>query len=152
MFSTNILLSGLRLDVDGTFFIQLLVLTVLFFVLKTLVFQPFLQSMDIREEKTVKARERAAAIDARSADLTAEMNEALAKAREEAQAARKELRLEGLEARESETKDARAQADATLREAQAALEGEVAEAQKQAASQVDVLARTLASKALGRSL
>ena len=152
MLSTDILLGGLRLDVDGTFFIQLALLTALFFILNALVFQPFLQSLEIRDEKTSKTRERAQQLEERAAELTSRLEESMSSAREAAQAARRSLRVEGLQERDTEVGAARAAQDDQLQSARKELESQLKNARGEAQAQVETLARSLASKALGRSV
>ena len=152
MLSTDILLSGLRLDVDGTFFIQLALLTALFFILNALVFQPFLQSLEIRDEKTSKTRARAQQLEERADELTSRLEESMSNAREAAQAARRTLRVEGLQERDAEVGMARTAQDEQLQRAQRELETQLESARGEAQSQVETLARSLASKALGRSV
>ena len=65
-----------------------------FFILRSLVFHPFLEDADLRESKTVKMRETAEELEARANELKEKHRSAIEAATQEAQEARRELRVE----------------------------------------------------------
>ena len=54
-----ILMAGVNLDFDLTFIIQLAVILTLMFVLKTFVFDTYLETIDQRDKKTGQTRDAA---------------------------------------------------------------------------------------------
>jgi F0F1-type ATP synthase membrane subunit b/b' len=150
--SSEVFYAGTRLDIDGTALIILGLLLFLFFVLNAKVFKPFLADVDLREEKTSQARETAAALQEKAEVIYAQHQEAIAQARADAQVARRTLRVEGLEAKEGAVGEASKAATAHYEEASARLEEQFGSARSKALSQVDALAKQIASKVLGRGV
>ena len=149
--STEILHSsaGIRLDFDGTTLVILAVFVVLHFVLKRLVFTPFLEDVDAREGRTTEVRQTCADMELKASELQARYEELSAEALSHAQEARRELRVDGLEQKEGAVDAARKQASARFEEGSSKLNAQFESARKEALSQVDALAREIKTKVLG---
>ena len=149
--STEILHSSasIRLDFDGTTLIILALFVVLHFVLKKLVFTPFLEDVDAREGRTTEVRQTCADMELKASELQARYEELSAEALSQAQEARRELRVDGLEQKESAVDSARKQANAHFDEGSSKLNAQFESARKEALSQVDALAREIKTKVLG---
>jgi len=149
--STEILHSsaGIRLDFDGTTLVILAVFVVLHFVLKKLVFTPFLEDVDAREGRTTEVRQTCADMELKASELQARYEELSAEALAQAQEARRVLRVDGLEQKESAVDAARKQANARFDEGSNKLNAQFESARKEALSQVDALAREIKTKVLG---
>ena len=86
---TNIrLMAGVNLDFDLTFIIQLAFVLILMFVLKRLVFNPYLEALDSRESKTTVTRASADEIRQTANERIAAHEDALASARARAMTAK----------------------------------------------------------------
>lgn len=150
---TDIVYAGaVRIDLDSTSLIVLVLFAILFLTLRKLVFHPFLEDVDRRDERTVKMRENAADLDARAQKLQEEHRLALETATLKAQEARRELRVAGLHQKEAQVGAAQESAQATYQEQLNTLRGTFEGARTEALSQADDLARSIASKVLGRNL
>lgn len=123
----------------------------LFVILERLFFRPVLAVLKQRGEATVgtlaRAREMAAAAEAKLRDYEA----AFQAARQEIYRQREAARRATLSEREGILQKAREQAEAMLREAQASLAGEVAGARTQLHNASRALAEEITATILGRS-
>jgi F-type H+-transporting ATPase subunit b len=137
---------------DSTSLIVLALFTLLFVMLRKLVFQPFLEDVDQRDERTVKMRESARELEERASSLRQDHLNALNDATQAAQEARRELRVEGLHSKEAHVGEAQAAAQASYQEKLGKLRASFEGARKEALSQADDLAKEIASKVLGRNI
>jgi F-type H+-transporting ATPase subunit b len=150
---TDIVYAGaVRIDLDSTSLIILVLFTILFVTLRKLVFHPFLEDIDQRDERTVKMRESTEELDARAEQLKEEHRIALEAATQAAQEARRALRVEGLHHKEGHVDSAQEQAQANYQEQLEQLRGKFDGARTEALAQADDLARSIASKVLGRNI
>ena len=150
---TEIIYAGaVRIDLDSTSLIILALFTLLFFILRKLVFHPFLEDVDQRDERTVKMRESASELEARAEALRQEHLNAVADATQSAQEVRRELRVAGLHDKEARVSEAQAEAQASYQERLGKLRASFEGARKDALSQADSLAKEIASKVLGRNV
>lgn len=143
---------GVNIDIDLTLFIQLGLFLVLMLLLNKMIFQPFLKSIELREQKTGKAREDAAALQARAESLSEEYRETIQSARADAAGERQDLRLEGLSAKESQVSAARSEASETLSAAQAKASAQFDAARTALLEDVDSLSEKIVGKVLGRGV
>lgn len=143
-------MGSVTIDLDGSFFIQLVIFLVAMAVLRKLVFEPYLAALDARESKTVRTSEAAAELQARADALAQQYEADLAAAREKATDARKALRSEGLAQRESLLKGARTVSSDKIDAARAAVEAEYDGARAELSKQVDELATMIADRVLGK--
>lgn len=143
---------AVRIDMDSTSLVVLVLFTLLFFTLRKLVFHPFLEDADSRESKTVKMRETAEELEARAEALREKHRNAVEAATLEAQETRRKLRVEGLHDKEDRVGAAQAEAQASYEAQSQNLSAQFEEARKNALAQADDLAKSIAAKVLGRAV
>lgn len=150
---TNIrLMAGVNLDFDLTFIIQLAFVLILMFVLKRLVFNPYLEALDSRESKTTVTRASADEIRETANERIAAHEDALASARARAMTAKTELRAAGSARKEELLTAARGEANSTVEAAQQQIEGQLQTARAELNDEIDSLARSIAAKVIGRQV
>ena len=143
---------GTRLDIDLTSLLILVILLVLFLALKALVFNPFLQDLDQRDVRTEQVRQTADELKSKADSLAEQYQAEVAQARNQAQEARRTLRVAGLEDKETRVAAAQKEANAHYESTSASLNNQFEKARSSALSQVDDLARQITSKVLGREV
>ena len=143
---------GIRLDVDSTSFVILALFTLLFFTLRKLVFQPFLEDADARDEKTGKMRESATELRRKAQELSEQYATQRDEAMTAAQEARRALRVAGLAQKEETVGAAQSKAQANYQDNTAQLQASFEASRTQALSQADAIAKEIASKILGRAV
>lgn len=143
---------SVNIDIDLTVLIQLGLFLVLLVLLNKMIFQPFLKSIDLREQRTDKARADAAAIKARAEQLSEDYRDTIQSARAEAASERQSLRLDGLSDKESQVEAARSEASETLAAAQAQAKSQFDAARAKLLQDVDALSEKVAGKVLGRGV
>lgn len=149
----GILLSGgSMIDLDGTFFVQLAIFFVAFFILKGLVFSPVLKVLDAREAAIDGARNEAAGMDAEVAEKKADFESKMRAIKAEASAEREQQKAAAQKLARELTDKARADSGAALTLARGRLEQEADKARSEATAQIPQLAKEIASKLLDRSV
>lgn len=143
-------MSGVNLDLDLTFLIQLAVVVVLMFVFKQWVFTPYLKSLDERDRRTGETRDDADSIKAEAEALAARYEASLVDARKAAMEAKRKLRSDGIDKKDTLIGAARSEATGTVEAAQAAIAVQVAGERKLLDEQVSDLAAALVEKVIGR--
>jgi len=103
---------------------QVVLFLVLYFVLKSLVFDRFLANLEARHHHTRGALDEAAKLREEAASLAADYESQMAKIRHEAAAAREEIRREGEQAERDLLETARREAAQTLATARARIADE----------------------------
>jgi F-type H+-transporting ATPase subunit b len=126
--------------------------TLLFLMLRKLVFAPFLEDVDARDERTGKMRESAQSLRERAEALSEQYATQRDEALNAAQDARRELRLEGLNQKEAQMGEAQEGAQASYEERSKALHDSFDKARKEALSQAEDIAKSIASQILGRAV
>ena len=147
-----ILMAGVNLDFDLTFIIQLAVILTLMFVLKTFVFDTYLETIDQRDKKTGQTRDAADVLREQAETASKKYEDALAAARSEANEIRQALRLEGVTHKDKSIEDARQVAQAHMEETLAGVEADLKAAKGQVESQVDEIAGLVVAKIIGRGV
>lgn len=149
----GVLLSGgSPIDLDGTFFVQLAIFFVAFFLLRGLVFGPVMRLFDARAQAMEGSKEAAAQLSSQ-AEQTREGFEARLRAvRQKANEERDKRRAEAQQLGRELTEKARRENAALLSGARARLEMEAREAREKARAEVPPLARQIVEKLLGRSV
>ena len=147
-----LMMAGVNLDFDLTFIIQLAIVLVLMIVLKTFVFDTYLETIDERDKKTDQTRDEADAVRGEAEAISQKFEDAMATARAEANKIRQTLRLEGVAFKEESVGKARQEAQAHLNEKQAALDAEVGTARSQIESQIDEISKLVVTKIIGRGV
>ena len=145
-------MSGVWLDFDSTALIILIIFVLLFVILNGLVFKPFLQDADLREEKTTSTRQKAQQLREEAQQLADEHKALMTEANDEGLALRQSARVEGLHAKDSEVDAAKAEAAQRYADASAQLKSQFESARTEALAQLDSLSKQLSSKILGREI
>jgi F-type H+-transporting ATPase subunit b len=140
------------IDVDATVFVQFALFLVLFVIANRYLFQPYLRLRERRKAGIEGARVEAERMTAQADAKLADYEKQLAIAREAANEEARKIRAEASRLELEVTGQARAKAQATTDLAQAALRRETEAARGQLLPQADALARSIASKLLGREV
>ena len=143
-------MGGVTLDLDQTLLIQATMIVVLMFLLKKLIFDPYLKTIDTREEKTASTREEASELQVKIGELTTNYESSLDSARQRAATLRQELRQAGVSSKEESISAATSEANKVVGEAQAAIEAEFEAARAELKNEIDGLANLVAEKVIGR--
>ena len=147
-----LLMAGVNLDFDYTFIIQLVVVVVLMFVLKTFVFDTYLATIDERDKKTSLTRDAADQLRSQADAAAAKYEDALATARNEANEIRQALRLEGISHKDKSIGTARKAAQDHIEETLSGVESDLNTARGQVEAQVDDIAGLVVTKVIGRGV
>lgn len=152
LFSSALLSGASIIDLDGTFFVQMVLFFVAFFVLRALVFNPLLKVFEAREVAIDGAKEEAARLQAEAASAGQTFDEELRRVRKTAAGERDKLRAEA-QKREREIQDAvKAETDKAIAEADAKLVTEAATLRADLQKSIPTLGRQIASKLLQREV
>ena len=143
---------AVNVDLDASLIIQIAVFVVLLLVLKPLLFDPMLKLFEEREKRIEGTRLAASKEDQRSAQALAKYEAVLAKAREAGNAERDQLRSEGQKRENEIMTRVRAQTVQTVDQGRSAIANESKEARAKLAAEAAGLARTIASRVLGREV
>jgi len=143
-------MGGVNLDIDATFFIQLAFIILTMFVLRKLVFKPYLRVAAIRDDLTTKTLERAEDTSLRAQTLAEEFEAKLLAAKQEALALKTTLRAEGIATKTELVEAANAQAQTLLTTSRTDLAKEVESVREASRGAVDDLANLIVKKVLNR--
>ena len=140
------------IDIDLTVVIQFIIFLALLILLSKLVFKPFLEILKERNENIEGAREKATVLDAEADEKLESYEEQIKAARKEAAAVRGQFREDG-EVKASEILNgARAKTDAKITAARKKTAQSVKTAGEALQKQADQVAKSIASKLLGREV
>jgi F-type H+-transporting ATPase subunit b len=128
--------------ISGVFFI------LVWIALKLLIFDPYLNIVEEREEQIEGARDRAASMEARAEEALERYDERMKVARAEASERREELREAGEVERNSLLSDARESARAHVEQHREKLDQEIAEAEKVIDKQANELSKAIVDRVL----
>ena len=140
------------IDVDATVFVQFALFLVLFVIANRYLFQPYLRLRERRKAGIEGARVEAERMTAQADAKLADYEKQLAIAREAANEEARKIRAEASRLELEVTGQARVKAQEATDLAQAALRRETEAARGQLLPQADALARSIASKLLGREV
>jgi len=140
------------IDIDATVIVQFVVFLVLFAIANRFLFQPYLRLRERRRAGIEGARAEATRMTAQADAALADYEKRLAVARDSANEESRKIRAEASRIQQAETQSAHAQAQAALEKAQATVRAETEAARGQLLPQADALARSIASKLLGREV
>lgn len=147
-----ILASGSLVDLDATFFIQLGIFLVMMVILRSLLFKPIVRLIDARHEATAGALQTAEKLTAEAAQLSAEVERKLARARTEANLVRNET-LERAKKEEREIGNvAREKAGRVVADMRARISTDMKEAEQKLKEETRAMAVMLSEKILDRRL
>jgi F-type H+-transporting ATPase subunit b len=145
-------LVGSPIDLDGSFFIQLAIFFISFFILRALVFRPVLALFDEREQAMEGARKQAGEMQQDSERKREQLESQLRAVRQKTGEDRDRRRTEAQKLARELTEKARRENAAMLSSARAQLEVQGNDARARAQTEVPGLARQIAEKLLGRSV
>ncbi len=138
-------------DVDSTIFVQGGIFIALVFVLKPVLFTPWLEAQAKRVSSIDGAFDKAKSLRSEADALSSDYDTKLAAARDEALTMRSQLRREEEATQAKTLADARAQASKELDENRARIASEADKAREALGGKVDELANSITSKVLGRA-
>jgi F-type H+-transporting ATPase subunit b len=139
------------IDLDGTFFIQLVIFLVLFMILRSLVFQPFMQMLAERDKRTRGAREEAKLLVQQATAKVAAYEQSIQQARVAAQEDRAQLRAVGAAEARTLVETARQESQKTLDLARKDLRREAEKAEQDLAKRASELGQRVAEKVLQKA-
>ena len=140
------------IDIDATVLVQFVLFLVLFVIANRFLFQPYLKLRERRREGIEGARAEADRMTAQADAKLAEYEKQLAVARDRANEQGRKVRLDAAAHEREVTDKARATAQKAIDDAQATMRKETEAARAQLLPQADALARSIASKLLGREV
>lgn len=140
------------IDLDITFFVQIVLFFVVFFTLRALVFKPVLALFDAREKGIVGAREEAEALEQDAAKQAASFEEEMKKVKALAGEERDRLRAEGLRLEQTLLTKVRVETTELLDRKRTELREEKARARQRLDGEVPALGRQIATSVLGREV
>ncbi len=140
------------LDIDGTVLIMLGIFLLLVLLLWLVLWRPYLRVRDERVARTDGAREKAEQLAAEARARLERVEARLAEARRSGDAETARLRQEAQAREQKIIGDAQEAARRLMTEARAKLDATVANEKAMLEQQMELLARDIAEKALGRSL
>jgi F-type H+-transporting ATPase subunit b len=152
--TTQLIASGGHplIDIDLTAFVQFGLFLVLMYVANKLLFQPYLQLRERRKAGIDGARAEAERMTAEADAKLADYEKQLAVARNRANEEGRKVRAEATAHEREVTDKARAEAQKAIDEATAKMRAETDAARGQLMPQADAIARSMASKLLGREV
>lgn len=140
------------IDIDLTVIVQFVLFLVLFVIANKFLFQPYLQLRERRKAGIDGARVEAERMTAEADAKLANYEKSLAAARDRANEEGRTVRAAAAAEQTRLTTEARNAAQKAINEAEAAMRKDTEAARAQLMPQADALARTLASKLLGREV
>ncbi len=143
---------GVNLDFDGTLFVQVVFILVLWAVLKPMLFDPFLKLFEEREKRNEGAKRRARRIDDQSMEAKAQYDDAMAKARAEGTAEREKLRGEGQRKEAEILAKVRAEVQAGVDSARTETQKQLDATRSTLTPHTHALAKHITSRVLGREV
>lgn len=138
------------LSVDKTVVIQIVIFIAAIFILNALVFKPFIRLIDRREKLTRGAIEEARELEEKVKEILEEYDAKLGEARAQAQEERSKILREAETASEGIIAKARQEAAGVIEEAKTKLEADTVRIKEKLKADVELLAREIASKILGK--
>lgn len=138
------------LSVDRTVVIQIVIFIASIFILNALVFRPFIRLIDRREKLTKGAIEEARELEEKVKEIIEEYDAKLGEARAQAQEERSKILREAETASEGIIAKARQEAAGVIEEAKTKLEADTGRIKEKLKGDVELLAKDIASKILGK--
>ena len=147
-----LLSGGSIIDLDGTFFIQLALFFVAFFVLRSFVFKPMMALFDAREQAIDGAKGEAKELVRDAKRKADEFDTQLRGVKLSAGDERERLRQDGARLERAILEKVRVETQSTLEGARRKMDEEARTIRVEMASTVPNLAREIATKLLGREI
>lgn len=140
------------IDFDGTIFIQLGLFLLLYFILKPLVFHPYLKMKQQRERQTTGSQHEAEELQKQATLLQQQYEKSLKEATVQAEKDRFLLRKEQQEKNQQILEQVKTQMDQKWELFQKELSLQIAQAQQNLEKQAPLIAKAVASQILGRGV
>ena len=140
------------IDLDITFFVQLVLFFIVFFTLRSLVFRPVMALFDAREKGIHGARADAEALEQDAAKQAAAFEEEMKKVKSLAGEERDRLRAEGLRLEQTLLSKVRIETTELLDRRRGELREEKTKARQRLDTEVPALGRQIATTVLGREV
>ena len=147
-----LLSGGSIIDLDGTVFVQLAMFAVAFVALYGLVFRPMVALLEARETAIDGAKDEAKQLDHEIREKQASFDAELRKVRTSSSEERDRLRQEGQDLERTLLANVRTETLELVSTAKARLDSEAGTARTELRAQQAELARTIASKVMGREV
>jgi len=138
-------------DIDNTIFLQAILFLILFLILNTFLFKPWLEVQARRTQSISGALEKAEQMQLDASAKGDEYDAKLRAARDEAMGLRSDQRKQGEKEAAAQLSEARDEARKSLEAARARIDEEASLARTSLSGRVDELARDIVSKILGRA-
>jgi F-type H+-transporting ATPase subunit b len=140
------------LNIDSTFFIQVINFIILIVVLNWLLVKPTLRVLEERKVRVEGSEEEARRLTAEADKNIQDYEQSLATARIDAGRQKEQIRMEGIERENEIIKAAREQSRKTVEDMKLRIEKEAREASSVMKNEVKALSAQIAEKVLGRSV
>ena len=147
-----LLAGGSPIDVDASIVIQMAILAIAFFILRSLVFKPVMGLFDARDAAMEGSRKVAAEMDKDADAIRDKFESELKRVRQQGNDERDKMRAKTQKLARELTDTARKENAATLIAAKTRLDVEAGEARAKAKAEVPGLAKQIAERLLGRSM
>jgi len=147
-----LLASGSPIDVDASIVIQMVILAIAFFILRSLVFKPVMGLFDAREAAMEGSRKAASDMDKDADAIRDRFESELKRVRAQGNEQRDQARAQTQKLARELTETSRKENAATVASAKVRLEGEAKQARDKAKAEVPGLAKQIAERLLGRSM
>lgn len=147
-----LLASGSPIDVDASIAIQMVILAIAFFILRSLVFKPVMGLFDARDAAMEGSRKAASEMDKDADQIRDRFESELKRVRHEGNEERDKMRAQSQKLARELTEASRKENAATLASARSRLDAEAGLARDKAKAEVPGLAKQIAERLLGRSM
>ena len=154
MTSLFVLLSGGEnpIDLDGSFFIQLLIFLLAFFLLRQLVFKPMMSLFAAREAAIEGSRQEAREMETDAKVKAAAFDEEMRKVKAQVADERDKVRSEAMKTEREILEKTRLETQRTLQESEKRLGDEATRVRAEMRAQTASLAKQIAARLLGREV
>ncbi|MBN1612205.1 MAG: ATP synthase F0 subunit B [Polyangiaceae bacterium] len=142
--------AGVTLDLDKTLLVQMVLFMVLIVVLKPLLFDPVLRVFEQREQRTEGARSEARALQEKAGELLRKYEKELERLRQAAAEERERLRGEASKLEAEILNEAREASNKIVEEGRGRIDREIQAIETELVARTEELARSMASRVLGR--
>lgn len=146
MFGNAVLLAAGYIDIDATVAIQMILFGVLFVVLRPLIIDPYLKTVEARRDGLQGSREEADEMDARAERSIADYERKMRDARREANEIRDGLRSQGQDEFEDILTEGRVEITEKIAQERATIQQETEEGLKQLSTRTESLAQAIVAR------
>jgi F-type H+-transporting ATPase subunit b len=140
------------IELNWTFFVQVLNFLVLMFILNKILYKPILKVLDERDERIVGGREKAKELISESDTILSSYNGKLQVAKIEALGTKNTARKEASDEANVIIAEARGKAEGIISQVQQDMAREIERVKKELEPEVSIMAATIAQQILGRKV